>query len=301
VTDAPHGFGGDPRNALEHGDGPEMEARLAELRGVADEFAERVLVGEVYMEPSRLVRYYGTDGRGAHLPFNFALVTLPWDAGAIGAAVAAYEAALPAGAWPNWVLSNHDQHRVATRVGHGQARVAAMLLLTLRGTPTLYYGDELGLPDARVPPERVVDVAGRDPERSPMPWTRGGPHAGFSTAEPWLPMVDDAGARSVEAQRADPGSMLTLHHRLLELRRGEPALHAGGWAAVEAPEGVVAFDRSAGGSRFRVALNLTAAPVIVATAGTWTVALSTHLDRDGDEVSDALGLRADEGVVLRAG
>ena len=178
----PGGVGLGDTAALDHGDGPDMEARLRELRDVADEFPERVLVGEVYMEPRRLVRYYGTEGRGAHLPFNFALVTLPWDARTIGAAVEAYEAALPANAWPNWVLGNHDQSRVATRLGAAQARVAAMLLLTLRGTPTLYYGDELGLPDATVPPERIVDVDGRDPERSPMPWTDSEPTAGFSAA-----------------------------------------------------------------------------------------------------------------------
>jgi alpha-glucosidase len=289
------------RGALQHGDGPDMEDRLAELRDAADAFPARVLIGEVYMEPERLVRYYGRDGRGAHLPFNFALVTLPWEAGAIGAAVAAYEAALPVGAWPNWVLGNHDQARVASRVGPAQARVAAMLLLTLRGTPTVYYGDELGLPDVPVPAARIVDVAGRDPERSPMPWTRDGAHAGFSAAKPWLPMVADAGSWSVEAQRGDLRSMLALHRRLLALRRSEPALHAGGWTAVGAPDGVVAFDRTEDRSRFRVALNLTAAPVTIAMAGRWTVALSTRLDRDGEPVSGALELRADEGVVLRAG
>ena len=135
VAAAATGFGGDPRNALEHGDGPAMDERLRELRDVADEYPDRVLIGEVYMEPRRMVRYYGPGGRGAHLPFNTALVTLPWEAGAIRAAVEAYEAALPDGAWPNWVLGNHDQSRVATRLGAAQARVAAMLLLTLRGTP----------------------------------------------------------------------------------------------------------------------------------------------------------------------
>ena len=130
------------------------------------------------------------------------------------------------------MLGNHDQSRVATRLGAAQARVAAMLLLTLRGTPTLYYGDELGLPDATVPPERIVDVDGRDPERSPMPWTGSDPNAGFSVGEPWLPMVDDAGSWSVEAQRADPASMLLLHRRLLALRRASPALHRGAWTPI---------------------------------------------------------------------
>ena len=265
VGSGPGGVGLGATAALDHGDGPDMEARLRELRDVADEFPERVLVGEVYMEPRRLVRYYGTEGRGAHLPFNFALVTLPWDARTIGAAVAAYEAALPANAWPNWVLGNHDQSRVATRLGAAQARVAAMLLLTLRGTPTIYYGDELGLPDAVVPPERIVDVAGRDPERSPMPWASAAPHAGFSAAEPWLPMVDDAGTWSVEAQRADPG----IDAPPPPAAAGAPprvarrCTAAPGRRSRRPTASLMASSRSSGptaAERVRVLLNLTAAP-----------------------------------------
>ena len=201
------------------------------------------------------------------------------------------------------MLGNHDQSRVATRLGAAQARVAAMLLLTLRGTPTLYYGDELGLPDAKVPPDRIVDVAGRDPERSPMPWTRSDPNAGFSAAEPWLPMVDDAGAWSVDAQRADPDSMLQLHRRLLALRRASPALHRGAWTpippAAGSPAGLVAYDRTHGDERFRVLLNLTPEPVTVGIPGAWTVAVGTDVEREGAELRDVVALRGDEGLVLR--
>jgi alpha-glucosidase len=200
------------------------------------------------------------------------------------------------------VLGNHDQSRVATRIGAARARVAAMLLLTLRGTPTLYYGDELGLPDVHVPPSRVVDVAGRDPERSPMPWTTGGPAAGFTTGVPWLPMTDDPATFSLEAQARDPRSMLALHRRLLALRRAEPALHVGTWAAVDAPDGVLAYDRSAGGTTFRVLLNLRSAPARMVAAGPWSVVLATGLDRESGPLGDgAAELRADEGLVLRAG
>ncbi|HYO43465.1 MAG TPA: alpha-amylase family glycosyl hydrolase [Candidatus Limnocylindrales bacterium] len=294
--------GGDPRKALEHGDGPAMDTLLVELRKVADAYPDRVLIGEVYMEPARLVRYYGPDGRGAHLPFNTALITLPWEAGPVRAAIEAYEAALPAFAWPNWVLGNHDQARVATRVGAAQARVAAMLLLTLRGTPTVYYGDELGLPDVPVPRTRVVDVAGRDPERSPMPWTTG-PGAGFTTGEPWLPITDDLATFSVEAQARDPRSMLALHRALLALRRAELALNVGDWAAADGPQGVVAFDRWVdGGTRFRVLLNLRSETVPVPVDGAWSVGLSTGMDIEpGTRVEGAVELRADEGLVLRKG
>ena len=300
VTDAPTGFGGDPRDALEHGDGPAMDGLLRELRAVADEYPDRALIGEVYMEPHRVVRYYGPGGHGPHLPFNTALITLPWEAGAIRAAVEAYEAALPVYAWPNWVLGNHDQSRVATRLGAAQARVAAMLLLTLRGTPTLYNGDELGLPDVAVPQGRVVDVAGRDPERSPMPWTSG-LNAGFSTADPWLPITDDPGRLSVEAQQRAPGSMLALHRGLLALRRAEPALHQGSWAGLDAPAGVVAYERGHAGTRFRVLLNLTGNPARVLLDGAWTIELSTGLDREpGVPVGSTVELRGDEGLILRS-
>jgi alpha-glucosidase len=177
-----------------------------------------------------------------------------------------------------------------------------MLLLTLRGTPTLYYGDELGLPDALVPEARVVDVDGRDPERSPMPWSASGPHAAFSTAEPWLPLVEDAEARSVEAQRADPSSMLNLHRRLLALRRASPALHAGAWVpldgVVRLPDGALGYDRTHGDERVRVILNLTHEPLELDLAGHWRVLVGTDERRDGGTLEGPVTLGADEGLVL---
>lgn len=297
VGPGPGGPGGNERSALEHGDGPAMPDRLRDLRTVADGYQDRLLVGELYLPPARLARYYGDAGHGVHLPFNFALVTTPWFAAAISAAIATYEGALPGGGWPSWVLGNHDQPRIATRVGPAQARVAAMLLLTLRGTPTIYNGDELGLPDVPVPPERVVDMDGRDPQRSPMPWGPGS-HGGFSAAEPWLPMVADAPAASVAAQRADARSILVLHRRLIALRRREPALQAGSWAAIASPDGVLAYDRELDGRVLRVVLNLTGRPVAVPMPGDWEMLVGTGLDRDGGSVRGSLVLRPDEGLVL---
>jgi alpha-glucosidase len=140
------------------------------------------------------------------------------------------EAALPAGGRPNWVLGNHDNHRIASRVGLAQARIAAMLLLTLRGTPTLYYGDELGMHDVPIPHERIQDPwekgvpgLGRDPERTPMQWSAE-PHAGFTRSAPWLPVADDFTRMNVAAERAEPTSMLALYRSLIDLRRRESAL-----------------------------------------------------------------------------
>ena len=186
------------------------------------------------------MRYYGA---GLDLPSNFHLISTPWKAEAVGAHVAAYEEALPEGAWPNYALGNHDRSRIASRVGAAQARVAAVLLLTLRGTPTLYYGDELGLRDVPVAPDRVQDPWER---RVPGPGARarsgahadavvGGLKAGFCPpgVEPWLPLDPDP-RDSVAAQEPDPCSLLTLYRRLLALRRAEHGLALGYWRALRA-------------------------------------------------------------------
>ena len=160
-------------------DRPEVHQIVAEMRAVLDEFGDRVLIGEIYLPVDKLVTYYGQDGRGAQLPFNFHLLLLQsWTATALCELINHYEGALPPDAWPNWVLGNHDRKRVASRIGPAQARTAAMLLLTLRGTPTIYMGEELGMVDTPIPPDAVQDPAelrqpghrqGRDPERTPFP------------------------------------------------------------------------------------------------------------------------------------
>jgi alpha-glucosidase len=248
----------------------EVQELVAAIRAAV---GGKLLVAEVYVAIERLVRYYGENGRGAQLPFNFHLISTPWDAEAIADLVERYEAALPPGGWPNWVLGNHDRPRVASRVGPAQARVAAMLLLTLRGTPTLYYGDELGITDV---PIRRYDPGGRDGERTPMQWTR---HGGFTTAEPWLPYGD------LRLNVDDEPPMLTLHRELLRLRRD---FATAPYRTLHAADGVLAYAR---GDDHAVALNLTGEPRRLPVAG--EVLLSTHLDRGG------ASLRSDEGVVLR--
>src|SRR5262249_54798742 len=138
-------------------DRPETHDIVAEMRKVVDAYPERVLIGEIYLPIEQLVSYYGRDLKGAHLPFNFQLLSTAWSASAIARTITEYERALPAGAWPNWVLGNHDNHRIASRIGPAQARIAAMLLLTLRGTPTIYYGEEIGMMDIAVSPREVQD------------------------------------------------------------------------------------------------------------------------------------------------
>jgi len=293
-------------------DRPEVHDVIRRMRQLFNQYRDRVLIGEIYLPVEKLVEYYGADLSGAHLPFNFQLILAKWDARTIARLIGEYEAALPEGGWPNWVLGNHDQHRIATRVGPAQARVAAVLLLTLRGTPTLYYGDEIGMRDVPIPPERVHDPLeknvpglglGRDPERTPMQWSAG-PGAGFTTGQPWLPLAADHSTVNVEAQRDDPRSILTLYRQLILLRQGEPALEVGRFEPVEASGNVLAYLRRsrAGESDFLVALNLGASPQALPLppdADGAAVALSTHLDRAGERAAGELRLRPDEGVILR--
>ena len=195
-------------------DQPEVHDLIRRMRALLDEYDERMMVGEIYLPNEELMTYYGAAVDECHLPFNFQLIHAPWKAQAVRRLVDEYEAALPAGAWPNWVLGNHDQHRLATRVGPDQARVANMLLLTLRGTPTCYYGDEIGMENVPIPPEMVqdppavnqpeiADIVGRDPERTPMQWDDS-PNAGFAAAG--VQHVAAAGRRLSHAQRGRPGA-----------------------------------------------------------------------------------------------
>jgi alpha-glucosidase len=289
-------------------DQPELMDIVHHFRDVAEEYSDRVLIGELWLPIQRLVAYYGRDGRGLHLPFNFHLILTPWEARQISALIETYERALPLNAWPNWVLGNHDRSRIATRVGAAQARVAAMLLLTLRGTPTLYNGDEIGMHDVPIPPELVRDPfernvpgigVGRDPERTPVQWSAE-PQAGFSTTTPWLPLAADYVTHNVAAQQADPGSMLSLHRRLTALRRELPALLAGAYTHVHTDDDLLVYERAAEGQRVQVALNLSHNSRQLRWESPHArVLVSTHLDRDG-EVGDRLDLRADEGVVVVA-
>ena len=283
-------------------DQPEVHVVIAEMRAVADAYDDRVLIGEAYLPFDRLMAYYGVDLGGFHLPFNFELIFTHWQPGAIAALVAAYEAALPPGAWPNWVLGNHDRLRVASRIGPAQARVAAMLLLTLRGTPTIYQGEELGMENVPIPPDRVRDPwernvpgFGRDAVRTPMPWTAGR-NGGFTEGEPWLPLGADPGTLNVAAQEADPRSMLSLYRPLLRLRRSEPALSVGAHSPVAATEKVLAYERHHAGRRLLVALNMSEEAGEVPADGA-AILLSTHLDRSGEAATGRLLLRPNEGCV----
>jgi len=216
-----------------------------------------------------------------------------------------YERSIPPHGWPNWVIGSHDAPRIAARIGEAQARVAAMLLLTLRGTPTLYQGDEIGIGPVTIPPDRIRDPQhfrqptlniGRDRSRTPMAWDER-PNAGFTSGDPWLPLHDDWHTRNVAVQARSPGSMLSLYRDLLALRRATPALSVGGYAAAAADEDVLAFERTYGEERLLVTLNLSAsARRLILPEGT-AIAAVMHSTRP-IRVMDAT-LAPDEGLILR--
>ncbi|SEG80775.1 alpha-amylase family glycosyl hydrolase [Bosea lathyri] len=308
-------------------DQPEIHAIAAEMRAIADEYGtrgegERVLIGEIYLPVDRLMSYYGGERRELHLPFNFQLIDAPWQAPALARLIADYEAALPPDGWPNWVLGNHDRPRIASKRGEAQSRIAAMLLLTLRGTPTLYYGDELGLSDVQIPPAQVQDPRelrepglglGRDPVRTPMPWEAGvngeasvhgeaSANAGFSTASPWLPLNADWPVRNVAVMAEDPASLLTLYRRLLTVRRAHPALAIGDFMLLDSEEDVLAYERRHGAQRLVVALNLSGQSQrleLPESPSDWRLLLSTSAESLVIE-NNVLLLRGDEGVILAA-
>jgi alpha-glucosidase len=261
-----------------------------------------------------IVKHYGS-GDEFHLPLNSELISsdLVWHANQIRDIVERYETLLPAQAWPNWSLGNHDKHRVATRLGLDQAKVGMMLLLTLRGTPTIYYGDELGMEDAWIPSEHIQDPweihspgigVGRDPERSPMLWNKE-LHAGFCSNNvlPWLPITTEHSTKNVEFQQNDPRSFLSLTRALLALRKHHASCHAGEYMSLYAPGNLFCFRRFCGQEDLLVALNLDA------YAHEWmlpkeyrkrsTVLLSTSMDRQGGRLGENLQLRGNEGVILR--
>jgi alpha-glucosidase len=280
------------------------------MRGLVDRYKDRVLIGEIYLPIERLVQYYGADLGGVHIPFNFQLLLAKWQARDIARIIGEYEAALPERGWPNWVLGNHDRPRIASRVGPAQARLAAMLLLTLRGTPTLYYGDEIGMRDVEIPLAKIQDPfeknvpgrgLGRDPQRTPMQWSAA-KNAGFTEGEPWLPIAEDFAQINVEAERDDPASILTLYNQLIKVRRGESALEVGQFEPMEAGGDLLTYMRRDQQSAFLIALNLGPQAQVVNfsnKASEGRITLSTYLDRSGDRVRGELELRAEEGLLVR--
>jgi alpha-glucosidase len=285
---------------------PEVHDVLRRWRRIADAYdPPRILLGETPVEDfAELGRYYGTALDELQLAFNFPFINAPFDGDAMPAIVARTEAALPDGAWPAWTGSNHDMSRLATRwAGDDPARIRAalLMLLTLRGTPVLYQGDEIGLGDTTVEPPDLRDplgvrywpaYAGRDAMRTPMHW-RDRPGGGFTepASRPWLPLGDTA--CNVEDQRADPASVLHLTRDLLALRRRTPDLHSGAYVSQPGPDGLWAWRRGEG--HLVVVSFAEHDAALDGLAG--RIAIGTDRARDGETFAGSVLVRAGEGLV----
>jgi alpha-glucosidase len=275
-------------------------------RAIADEYdPPRVLIGETHVFDYQVLASFYGEGDELDLAFNFMFINAPLESGELRTVVEATNAALSAGSWPVWTGGNHDNYRFPTRWAGGNpdaTRAALMMLLTLRGTPFLYYGDEIGMPDTDVPRERILDpvgirffpVYGRDPERTPMHWSSQ-PGAGFTETgvEPWLPFGDYA-VSNVAEQRHDPDSTLALTRDLISLRDAMPELRRGAYTPVEADAPVWAWRR---GERALVALNLShTAATVPDVRG--TVRIGTRRTRDNERIDGKLPLDPWDGVVV---
>jgi alpha-glucosidase len=286
-------------------DQPDVHGVIAWLRQMTDLYGDRILIGETYLSPGRLLSYYGS--AGLNFPFNFKLIETEWNPTALRAAIDSYEAMLASDDWPSWVLGNHDRPRIATRIGRDKLRLAAMLLLTLRGTPTLYYGDEIGMRDVPLEPSQVLDPRGkampgygRDPARTPMQWNDRRA-AGFSDGKPWLPVSPDFAQCNVAQERAGADSLLGLYRRLLELRGREAALQVGDYRPVPLHENAVAYERSFADRRLLVILNFGSQRLTVDlppdfVGGRQVLASATR--QSDDELGQSIEVPALEGIII---
>ena len=317
LRDNPVASDDDPPGVRAHGqrtvynmERPEVHDVLRRWRALADSYRPpRILLGETYVLDVRTMgRFYGT-GDELHLAFNFTFIHAPFEAPALAEVVAESELVIPDVGWPVWTASNHDVSRVMTRWAKGderKLRCALLSLLTLRGTPVLYYGDEIGMPDTPLGEADLQDPLGkrswpeprgRDPERTPMPWSNE-PGAGFTAPgiRPWLP-IGAATARNVTGQQGDPASTLMFVRDLIAVRRRRPDLRSGSYRQLPSPPRAWAWLRGRGTT---VALNLSDQPLrIPGVAG--TVVISTTRSRDGERIDGALSLRPWEGAICSSG
>jgi alpha-glucosidase len=284
---------------------PEVHEVVAEMRTLIDSYPGRVLIGEIYLPLKDLMTYYGQDLKGANLPFNFLLLQAAWNAQAVAQVISEYIGVLPPGAWPNWVLGNHDNARIATRVGVLQAPIAAMLLFMLPGTLTIYYGEEIGMTNVLIPPDDVQDPAeknqpgigmGRDPERSPMVWDRS-ITAGFTRGRPWLPLGPDHGTVNVEVEESKEASVLNLYRKLIAHRRAHSVLVVGVVRSLTVSGNLLSFERAADNERLRIILNFGHGPVQAATEAGIVIA-GTDSRRKMERVNNLVELQGSEGLVI---
>lgn len=254
-------------------DQPELHGILRDLRALMNSYPERTTVGEVMVKApgnARIAASYLGDGTDElHMTFDFTLLNLPWDPRRMFRQIESWYSFMPAEGWPTIVFSNHDVPRSFSRYGrkhHAEkARLVALLLLTLRGSPFIYYGEEIGMEDGRVARGELRDPVGlrywplnkgRDPARTPMQWTPDR-NAGFTTGTPWLPIPPLHATTNVARQEMDPASLLNFYRTLIRIRRENPCLSVGSWNVLQRGEdGLIGFERKEDGARIAIIVNM---------------------------------------------
>ena len=291
---------------------PDMIPFLVQLRTLFDSYPERYVIGETFLEPpERAATYMGE--QALHGAFNFNFLEQPWNPKGFLSSIQTWENAMGRGRWPNYVLNNHDNPRSTTRYrmadDDDQAKLAAMFLLTLQGTPFLYYGEEIGMRDIPLSRNEIMDppgkkywpiYTGRDGCRSPMQWSKE-TYGGFSTAKPWLPIHPNYHSRNVENQLDDPESLLSFYQRMLKFRKENPVLQHGGWKPqATISEKVLSYLRSDGTASLLIMLNFSAGPVKAALPNPetgWKIRLSNRAV-ESPITQGIIDLAANQGIIL---
>lgn len=293
-------------------DQPGVHDLIRKMRALMDKYKHKVLIGELYLPENKIVEYYGKENKGVDLPANFHFLFVDWNARDIAIMVDKYEAAIPRNCWPHWVFGNHDRPRLVSRIGQKQIRNAALLLFTLRGTPTIYYGDEIGMSQAHIPQDELKDPQGlnmpeknlsRDPQRTPMQWN-GNKGAGFTEGHPWLPFADNWKEINVEQEMISEDSILHLYKRLIALRHSEQSLKTGNYFPIITDnEAIFAFVRSEENcDNFLVAVNFSDHPQdfqLVYEKLEGKIELSTLSLDKGRETENHFMLEGNAGVIIR--
>jgi len=264
-------------------DQPEMYPLIEEIRSLTDHYSERYLVGETFLSSPEKTATYSSDEL-LHAAFNFNFLNSKWDAQRFKAQIKVWDGIMGNNKWPTWVLNNHDNPRSASRYkdndGDKKLKAAAVILLTLRGTPFLYYGEEIGMRDIPVRYSQIKDpigrrywpiFKGRDGCRSPMQWNAE-PHAGFSNSTPWLPVNKNFHSRSVAFQLDDPNSLINVYKTLLRMRKQHTCLHAGEFELIEnANKKVLVYSRSAIDENALIVVNFSSFHQIIKTQHNQTI------------------------------
>lgn len=291
---------------------PETHEILQGFRKVLEEYPGTVSIGEVMADfPEVAASYYG-QGDELHMNFNFDFLECPWNAGAFRRSVERWLSLLPPGCWPAWTLSNHDRIRAISRYGKPgsedrQAKLLAMLLLTLPGTPFIYYGEEIGMKDPKLPKKLIQDPVGlklwpfhkgRDSQRTPMQWNDS-EHGGFTDGEPWLPLGPELDARNVASQSTDPSSLFNFWRNMVWLRKKKPELTEGMYSPItnNIPEDCYVFTRSLGKKKLQVCLNFAGRTRTISLPKKGIPAFSTHGVRN-KKPTTAISLAPFEGCIV---